>query len=103
MRILRKRRIRAVISGTAKRPRMSVFRSNTALSVQLVDDDKGVTILSARGGKTEEQAKLLGAEVARRAVKEHHIQAVVFDRGGYRYHGVIAALADAAREAGLTL
>ncbi len=100
--VRRKKRIRAVIHGTAKRPRMSVFRSNRALYVQLIDDDKGVTLLSrSTRGKNIEAAKRLGAEVAKGA-KEQKILTVVFDRGGNRYHGVIEALANAAREGGLT-
>jgi len=98
----RQKRIRAVIRGSARRPRFSVFRSGQALSVQLIDDDTGKTLLSKRSEeKNTAAAKVLGSEIASLA-KKHKIISVVFDRGGNRYHGVIKALADAAREGGLT-
>lgn len=82
---------------------MAVFRSLKALYVQLIDDDEGTTVFSLHAaGTTVEIAKTLGAEVAAVA-KKKGIRAVVFDRGGFRYHGGIKALADAAREGGLTL
>lgn len=82
---------------------MRVFRSNTGLYVQLIDDDKRVTVASSRvPGKTIAAAKLLGAAIAQIA-KERKISSVVFDRGGYRYHGAIQAIADTAREGGLTI
>ncbi len=96
-------RVRAKVSGTAKRPRLSVFRSNKALSVQLIDDEKQITIFSAQiHGKTMAKAKELGTTVAELA-KKKGITTVVFDRNGYRYHGVIKALADAVREGGLAV
>ncbi len=107
-RLRRHRRVRARVSGTAERPRLSVFRSNRGISAQLVDDREGKTIASAswlslgesfRGTKVEQAAevgKLLAAN-ARDAGIEH----AVFDRGGYLYHGRVKALADAAREGGL--
>lgn len=104
-----KRRIRKIISGTAERPRMSVFRSNAQISVQLVDDKAGKTLASVsslckeiaekKGTKTE-QAALVGAAIAEKA-KAAGIVAVVFDRNGYLYHGRVKALADAARNGGL--
>ncbi|WP_298611970.1 50S ribosomal protein L18 [uncultured Odoribacter sp.] len=104
-----KRRIRKIISGTAERPRLSVFRSNAQISVQLIDDEAGKTLLSVsslskeiaekKGTKTE-QAALVGAAVAEKA-KAAGIQSVVFDRNGYLYHGRVKALADAARNGGL--
>lgn len=103
-RIRRKARIRAKISGTADRPRLAVFRSNRTLSVQLIDDVKGTTILSGttRGmkGKPRENAKVLGAQIAKEA-QGKGITAAVFDRGGFSYTGNVAAVADGAREGGL--
>ena len=100
-----KRRIRKIVSGTAERPRLSVFRSNAQISVQLIDDEAGKTLLSVsslskeiaekKGTKTE-QAALVGAAVAEKA-KAAGIEVVVFDRNGYLYHGRVKALADAAR------
>ena len=101
LRSKRKLRIRATTRGTAKRPRAAVFRSRTTISVQLIDDEKGVTIFSVAGnGKNRQNATVLGEDVAARAVKSG-IKTVVFDRGGYKYHGSIQALADAMREGGL--
>lgn len=108
-RIRIKRRIRKIVSGTAERPRMSVFRSNTQISVQLIDDKAGKTLASVsslckeiaekKGTKTE-QAGLVGAAIAEKA-KAAGIECVVFDRNGYLYHGRVKALADAARNGGL--
>ncbi|MDR1865040.1 MAG: 50S ribosomal protein L18 [Bacteroidales bacterium] len=104
-----KKRIRKVVSGTADKPRMSVFRSNNQIYVQLIDDVAGITLLSAssrckevaghQGNKTE-QAKLVGKLVAERSLAKGIAQ-VVFDRNGYLYHGRVKSLADAAREGGL--
>lgn len=107
----RKARIRARISGTAERPRLNVFRSLTNIYAQVIDDEKGHTLVSAStvdkevavavDGKTKrEAAKIVGQFVAQRA-KAAGITRVVFDRGGYRYHGRVAALAEGAREGGL--
>jgi len=104
-------RIRREISGTPQRPRLAVFRSNKDIYVQLVDDLNGKTLVSAssrdkdfsgKGQKTNktEQAKQVGASIAQKALAAG-LTAVVFDRGGYLYHGRVKALADAAREAGL--
>ncbi len=104
-------RLRNKISGTAQKPRLAVFRSNQHIYAQVIDDTLGNTICAAstmeasvkeKISKTSnvEAAKAVGEEVARRAL-EKGIKAVVFDRGGYVYHGKIQALADAAREAGL--
>ncbi len=101
-------RIRRKLSGTSARPRLAVFRSVAHIYVQVIDDSKGTTLVSAssvdKGAKTNggnvAAAKAIGKLVAERA-KEKGIKQVVFDRGGYQYHGRIKALADAAREAGL--
>lgn len=103
-------RIRKKISGTAEKPRLAVFRSNKQIYVQLVDDLKRVTLLSVSskekeiagntGIKKTEQAKLVGKSLAARC-KEKGIENVVFDRSGYKYHGRVKSLAEAAREGGL--
>jgi large subunit ribosomal protein L18 len=101
-------RIRKKLTGTSERPRLAVFRSVAHIYAQVIDDTKGVTLVSASttekdsgatGGNVE-AAKTIGKRVAERA-KEKGISQVVFDRGGYIYHGRVKALADAAREAGL--
>jgi len=106
-----KYRIRKKLSGTTERPRMTVYRSNKQIYVQLVDDVKGVTLLSASSKEKEiagqkanktDQAKLVGKRVAEKAT-EKGIKEVVFDRNGYLYHGRVKNLADAARENGLKL
>ena len=106
-RLKRHRRVRAKVSGTASRPRISVFRSNRGISAQLVDDDSGATIAAVnwteealRGLGPMEQSKQIGAELAQRA-KAAGIERAVFDRGGYQYHGRVKALAEGAREGGL--
>ena len=108
-RIRRHRRVRKKIHGTAARPRLAVFRSNKHLVAQLIDDDAGRTIAAASTGEAELRAASgatvgaaakVGRLVAERA-KAAGITQVVFDRGGFIYHGRIAAVADAAREAGL--
>ena len=108
-RIARHRRVRTKVRGTAERPRLSVFRSNRGISAQLIDDEAGRTLVAVnwtepdlRGLGRMEQAKRVGAVVAERA-REAGVETVVFDRGGYRYHGRVQALADGAREAGLKL
>ena len=100
-------RIRKIVSGTAARPRLSVFRSNKEIYAQLIDDVSGVTILSASSrekevgkGKNVEVATAVGKLVAEKAVKAG-IENVTFDRGGYLYHGRIKSLAEGARAAGL--
>jgi large subunit ribosomal protein L18 len=109
VRFKRKKRIRSRVEGSSDRPRLAVFRSNRNLSVQLVDDLKGHTLVSASSleeelkgkvGATIEGAKTLGGLLAKRALAKNLSQ-VVFDRSGYLYHGRIKALADAAREGGL--
>ena len=111
MRKVRHERIRENLSGTAERPRLCVFRSNANIEAQIIDDVKGVTLVSAtsldkslnlKNGSNIEAAKVVGAEIAKRA-KKAKITAVVFDRGGYLYHGRVKALAEAAREGGLEL
>ena len=100
-----KMRIRKIVSGSAERPRMTVFRSNKQIYVQLIDDHAGHTILSASSKDDDktaklEQAKKVGTSVATKA-KEAGIENVVFDRNGYLYHGRVKALAEAARKGGL--
>ncbi len=109
-RLRRHRRVRKKIHGTAQRPRLAVYRSNKHLVAQLIDDDSGRTVVSAssleaefrgkQAGGNVAAAKTLGGLVAQRA-KQAGISKVVFDRGGFLYHGRIAALAEAAREGGL--
>lgn len=99
----RKARVRAKVTGTANRPRLSVFRSNTAILAQIIDDTKGVTLLAKRiSGKTKTAGKELGVEVAKLALAKG-IKTVVFDRSGYRFHGTVKELADGAREGGLKI
>jgi large subunit ribosomal protein L18 len=108
-RLRRRRRVRAKVRGTAQRPRISVFRSNRGVFLQLVDDDAGRTLAAANWTEPElkdlprmEQATRAGALLAERA-KAAGIQRAVFDRGGYRYHGRVRAVAESAREAGLAI
>jgi len=107
-RLRRHRRVRGKIRGSAERPRLAVFRSNRGIFAQLVDDDTGKTLAGAswlelaksfKGGKTEQAAEV-GKRLAA-AAKKAGIESVVFDRGGYLYHGRVKALADGAREGGL--
>ena len=105
MRHMRHKRLRAKIAGTAARPRLAVFRSNSFIYAQLIDDEAGKTLASADSRKEKvgtgvEKAKAVGVAIAKKAV-DTKITEVVFDRGGNRYQGSIAALADAAREGGL--
>ncbi len=108
-RIKRRKRVRAKISGTAARPRLSVFRSAKHIYAQLIDDEAGVTLCSAStmekgfdgAGGNVDAAKKVGLALADKA-KKAGIEEVVFDRSGYVYHGRIAALADGAREGGLS-
>lgn len=100
----RRKRIRAKISGTAERPRLSIYKSNTTLYAQLINDDMGVTLAAAstkgiKGNKTE-AAKAAGIALAK-AAGANKITSVVFDRGGFIYTGRVKALADGAREGGL--
>ena len=103
--VRRHARIRSQISGTSKRPRLSVYKSTAGVYVQIIDDDKGVTICATDTRKSKaktplERAKETGTTIAKLA-GEKKIKEVVFDRGGYQYKGKIEAVADAAREAGL--
>ena len=107
-RLKRRRRVRAKVHGTAERPRISVFRSNRGIVAQLIDDESGRTLAAVnwteadlRGLKPMEQATRVGAVLAERA-KAAGVESAVFDRGGYRYHGRVKALAEGAREGGLT-
>jgi len=104
-----RRRIRGKISGTSDRPRLSVFRSNKQIYAQIIDDSKGVTLAAASSADKDiaskkitkiEQAKLVGQQLAEKA-KQAEIDTVVFDRGGYVYHGRVKSLAEGAREGGL--
>jgi large subunit ribosomal protein L18 len=110
-RIRRHRRMRRRIQGSTTRPRLNVFRSNMHIYAQVIDDTRGHTLVTAstkdrqegsnmRSGKKTEQAQAVGKLIAERALQAGITQ-VVFDRGGFRYHGRVKALADAAREAGL--
>jgi large subunit ribosomal protein L18 len=108
-RLRRRRRIRAKVRGSAERPRLSVYRSNRGIFAQLVDDDSGRTLAAVNWTESDlrkldpmEQAKRAGETLAKRA-SEAGIEACVFDRGGYRYHGRVRALAEGAREGGLKL
>ena len=107
-RLKRRRRVRAKVRGSAERPRISIFRSNRGIFAQLIDDDAGHTLAAVnwieddlRSLKPMEQASRAGALIAERA-KAAGIDTAVFDRGGYRYHGRVKALAEGAREGGLT-
>lgn len=105
----RHRRVRYKVSGTPEKPRLNVFRSNAHIYAQIIDDVNGVTLVSAssnehnnkfENGGNVEAAKLVGESIAKRAT-EKGIEVVVFDRGGYLYHGRVKALAESARENGL--
>jgi len=107
IRVRKHARVRAKVSGTASCPRLCVFRSNKHIEAQIIDDVAGKTLVAAssvalklENGSNVEAAKKVGAAIAE-AAKAKKISAVVFDRGGYIYHGRIAALADAARKGGL--
>ena len=106
-RLRRRRRVRAKVRGTAERPRLSVFRSNRGVQAQVIDDVAGHTLAAVswtegdlKSLKSMEQAKRAGELLAERA-KSAGVETVVFDRGGYRFHGRVKALADGAREKGL--
>ncbi|HET7615938.1 MAG TPA: 50S ribosomal protein L18 [Bacillales bacterium] len=105
----RHKHVRRSVQGTAERPRLNVFRSSKHIYAQLIDDEKQLTLVSASTNEKEaniehggnvEAARQVGTKIAERAV-ENGVKKVVFDRGGYLYHGRVKALADAAREAGL--
>jgi large subunit ribosomal protein L18 len=107
-RLRRRRRVRAKLRGSAERPRLSVFRSNRGITAQLIDDDAGRTVAAVnwtepdlKGLARMEQSKRAGELLARRA-KDAGVETCVFDRGGYRYHGRVRALAEGAREGGLS-
>ena len=107
-RLKRHIRVRAKVSGTPERPRLAVYRSNANISAQIIDDVNGVTLVSAStlekvfegNGSNIEAAKKVGATIAERAAAKGIVE-VVFDRGGYLYHGRVSELADGAREGGL--
>ena len=106
-RLRRRRRVRAKVSGTADRPRLAVFRSNRGMQAQIIDDVRGHTLAAVNWTEKElrdlprmDQAKRAGELIAKRA-KDAGAETVIFDRGGYRYHGRVRALAEGAREAGL--
>ena len=109
MRINRHKRLREAIIGTNEIPRLNVFKSSKHISVQLIDDEKGITLASSsttdellkiKNGGNIDSAKIVGEDIAKKA-KTLKIKKIVFDRGGYLYHGRVEALADAARENGL--
>lgn len=106
LRTARHDRLRKKVVGTSERPRLAVYRSLKHIYAQIIDDTKGHTLVAASSVEAEitngnrDGAKLVGSKIAERA-KEAGISSVVFDRGGFRYHGRVASLADAAREAGL--
>ncbi len=107
-RLKRRRRVRAKVTGTAQRPRISVFRSNRGIQAQLIDDVKGHTLAAVSWTEDDlkplgrmEQAKRAGELIAERA-KSAGVETCVFDRGGYQYHGRVKALAEGAREGGLS-
>ncbi len=107
-RLKRRRRVRAKVRGSAERPRVSVFRSNRGIFAQLIDDDAGRTLASVswteadlRALKRMDQARRAGELLAERA-KAAGVESAVFDRGGYQYHGRVRALAEGAREGGLS-
>ena len=107
LRKVRHARVRNKVKGTNECPRLNVFRSNSNIFSQIIDDEKGVTLVSSssielkiKNGGNAEGAKLVGKDIAEKA-KKAGITNVVFDRGGYQYHGRVEALADAARENGL--
>jgi len=106
LRVKRHKRIRKNLSGTSALPRLNIFRSNSNIYAQIIDDTKGITLVSTSSlelkldKNTIETAKLVGESIAEKA-REIGIKEVVFDRGGYNYHGRIKALADSARDKGL--
>ncbi len=111
-RLARHKRVRAKVSGTSERPRLAVFRSLNHVYAQVIDDESGVTLAAASstehdvraqsdGKRKSEASTAVGTLVAQRAV-EQGIKSVIFDRGGYQYHGRVKALADAARKGGLS-
>lgn len=95
-----KTRIRSTVAGTAERPRLSVYKSNKYTYMNIVDDSIGATLVSGKTEKNIENAKKAGSELAKSA-QDKGIQKVVFDRSGYKYHGIIKAVAEGAREGGL--
>ena len=106
-RLRRRRRVRAKVAGTAERPRLAVFRSNRGVQAQVIDDVRGHTLAAVNWYEPDlrdlprmEQAKRAGELLARRA-QDAGAETVIFDRGGYRYHGRVRALAEGAREGGL--
>ena len=107
MRVIRHKRIRKHLTGTTEKPRMSIFKSAKHISAQIIDDTTHVTLVAAsslekdlKAQDNKDGAKVVGQALAKRA-KEKGITKVVFDRGGFRYHGVVASLAEGAREGGL--
>lgn len=94
----RKRRVRSRIEGTSERPRLSVFRSNKYLYAQVIDDNKGTTLVAAKGVKNS--GEKVGEEIAKKAITKK-IKKVIFDRNGFIYHGRVKAVADGARKGGL--
>lgn len=107
LREMRKRRVRAKISGTAVRPRLSVFRSNKAFYAQMIDDESGKTVASCNITELKQKNTVVGATAVGKSIAEKcmalGIKEAVFDRAGYRYHGKVKAACEGAREAGLLI
>lgn len=95
-----RRRIRSTITGTAERPRLSIYKSNKFTYLQIIDDVAGVTLAASKKGNGVENAKVAGSEIAKIAL-DKGINQVVFDRSGYNYHGIVKAAAEGARDGGL--
>ncbi len=102
-RLIRKRRVRAKLSGSCARPRLALYRSNREFFAQVIDDEKALTLIGIRTDKSNrEAAKKLAGDIVKAALAKK-ITAMVFDRSGYRYHGVFAVFADTVREGGITI
>lgn len=97
---LRQGRIRAKVSGTSAKPRLSVFRSNKSIYGQIINDENGTTLIQASNVKNKVTARQVGQDLAQKAI-DKKIKTVVFDKGGYKYHGQVKELAEGAREKGL--
>lgn len=102
IKLRRKIRTRAKIKGTAEKPRLSIFKSNRYIYIQLIDDLAGKTIISVSAANSKETPALLGESIAKKAV-EKGIKKAVLDRGNYKYHGAVKTVAETARKTGLTL
>lgn len=102
-RLIRKKRVRAKLSGSATRPRLALYRSNKGFFAQVIDDEKALTLIGIRSDKSNrEAAKKLASDIVKAALAKK-ISAMVFDRSGYRYHGVFSVFADEVRQGGITI